>query len=322
MVRLRAAALIAFALVDAAGCSLLVKTDDLVSGAGGDGGRDPDGGGVPDRAPPCSADLNSDSMNCGACGRSCLGAGCMSGRCLPLTVASEQGRPMGIAVYVDLVFWVNQVPPSLLVARKDGTGLRRLERTADALQDPFDIASDGQFVYWTEVTSNTVFRKPVNDGPKTSFIPGPGTAAFLVVDGGQVYVSGMGSIIDNRNVLFMEPDTVSGLAVHGGVIFWGRQMRSEVMAGSTAGAGAGMPTLFAPAQGMIKGVAADADFVYWIEGGQRVRKRARTGAGTLATLYEAVQPFGDSDITVDDTAVYWTERGVRDNEGFVRRMAK
>src|SRR5262245_23399284 len=56
---------------------------------------------------PCAnADLMSDGLNCGRCGRSCGGAACSMGRC-PVTTLYLSQRPYGIAVQGKNVFWTS-----------------------------------------------------------------------------------------------------------------------------------------------------------------------------------------------------------------------
>jgi hypothetical protein len=53
-------------------------------------------------------DVTSDSANCGACGRDCLGAPCVASECQPVKVASSQAQPIAIATDVNNIFWLNE----------------------------------------------------------------------------------------------------------------------------------------------------------------------------------------------------------------------
>jgi hypothetical protein len=298
-----------------AGCEWLVPLDGL---AGGDAGS----------PPACSLDASKDRLNCGTCGHSCLGGDCVNGRCQPSTVADDQSGPLGIDVSAHYVFWVNQSPPGLMRWSKDGSSAPRpISSPTDLVEDPFDIAVDGdeRLVYWTELKSAQVYRKPVDGGPAEPFgRGGPGQAAFVAVDGGQVYVSdfneGFGSIA-TENVLYSESAGIAGLAVRGGIVYFALQsIPAQILAGPNTGATTAS-VLVDPVAGRPMGLGVDDDNIYWIEDGQRLKQASRYGGGTPVTLYEAPQPFGASDVAADATSIYWSEHGLG-RMGRVRRLAR
>jgi hypothetical protein len=297
-----------------AGCEWLVPVDGL---SGGDAGP----------PPACSLDLSKDRLNCGSCGHSCLGGECVEGRCQPATIADDQSGPLGIDVSAHYVFWVNQSPPGLMRWNKDGSAAPRpIASPTDLVQEPFDIAADAdeRLVYWTDLTSAQVFRKPVEGGPAQPFgNGGPGQAAFVSVDGAQVYVSDFhedfGSIATG-DVLYSERAGIGGLAVRGGIVYFAlKSMPAQILAGPSTGATtAGV--LVDAIVGRPMGLAVDDNNIYWIEDGQRLKQASRHGGGTPVTLYESPQPFGPSDLAADAAAVYWTEHGLGP-VGRVRRLA-
>jgi hypothetical protein len=301
------------------GCSLLVPVDDLQRGSlvpppdasGDDGGS-------------CGADLTRDRNNCGRCGHACGGAECVASLCQPLVVARAQ-KPLGIGLWGTSVFWVNQLPQGLYRADKDGRNAMPLQDPADQLQEPFDIASDGMYVYWTDLGQNWVYRKKLIGSPKEEFATGPGLAAFLVLDGDTVYVTDYrpptrgvieGGTKGNVKVLYSESDVVAGLAVFGSDAYWPRQGMMRIASGRTTDPNQ-MTSIIAETGPQAMGVAVDDSFVYWVEERRRVVRAPRIGGGPKLTLYES-EPFGDSDIAVDDQWLYWTEH----DSGFVRRMRK
>jgi hypothetical protein len=224
------------------------------------------------------------------------------------------------------VFWVNQNPPGLVRWNKDGSGTKAIGSPTDLIDDPFDIAADAdeKFVYWSELKNAQIYRKPLSGGTKEAIgIGGPGQAAFLALDGGQIYVTdyrpSFGSIATDQ-VLYRAQDTVAGLAVKEGIIYWALQSTAKIMAGPTAG-GTSASVLVDAVNGRPMGVAVDQDNVYWIEDGLRVKQAPKRGGTLPATLYEAAQAFGDSDLAVDATAIYWTEHGPGAT-GVVRRLAR
>ena len=297
------------------GCEWLVPLDGLTGGP-------PDGG-----AGGCRGDLTGDRLNCGACGHSCLGGECVKSRCQPVTIAEDQPGPLGIDVSANHVFWVNQTPAGLMRAGKDGSGMKPLASPTDQIEEPFDIAADADevFVYWSELTKNQVFRKPMAGGAKEPLaFGGPGQAAFLAIEGTQIYVSdhrpGLGVIATDK-VLFQEQDTIAGLAVKGGIVYWALQTNAKIMAGpATGGDGTGTVSVDAVV-GRPMGVAVDQDSIYWIEDGQRLKQAPKRGGASPVTLYESPQPFGDSDVAADGVAVYWTEHGMGAT-GLVRKLAR
>jgi len=298
------------------GCEWLVPLDGLADGT-------PDGGGG------CRKDLATDRLNCGACGHSCLGGECVRSRCQPVAIAEDQSAPLGIDVSAHHVFWVNQTPPGLMRWAKDGSGTKPLASPSDGVDDPFDVAVDADevFVYWSELNKNLIFRKPMNGGAKEQVGPGgPGQTAFLALEGPQVYVTDFrplmmtGIIATDKVVLYVEPDTVAGLAVKSGIVYWARQTEGKIMVGPATDMGTATIAVDAVV-GRPMGVAVDQDNIYWIEDGLRIKQAPRRGGASPVTLYESPQAFGDSDIGADATALYWTEHGTA-GTGLVRRLAK
>jgi hypothetical protein len=52
-------------------------------------------------------DINADPLNCGACNHSCLGGGCVGGRCTPAPIVLYDGSPGAITVQQGYVYWVD-----------------------------------------------------------------------------------------------------------------------------------------------------------------------------------------------------------------------
>src|SRR5215472_1277771 len=62
-----------------------------------------------DAAPcPPGTDFNTDALNCGRCGHSCLGGACTAGACQPLVVSSNEANPYIMAADDTGVYWANQ----------------------------------------------------------------------------------------------------------------------------------------------------------------------------------------------------------------------
>jgi len=167
----------------------------------------------------------------------------------------------------------------------------------------------------------------MNGGTKEEVGPGgPGQAAFLALEGPQLYITDfrpmarMGIVATDKLVLYVEPDSVGGLAVKGGTVYWARQTEGKIMVGPATNMGTATIAVDAVV-GRPMGVAVDQDSIYWIEDGLRIKQAPRRGGASPVTLYESPQAFGDSDLAVDGTALYWTEHGMGP-PGLVRRLAK
>jgi hypothetical protein len=306
-----------------AGCSYLVPLDGLT---GGSGPRD----GADGRVVVCNAaNLTNDPDNCGACGHSCMGGDCQKSACLPVTIATNQGRPLGIFVRSDWVFWVNQDRPSVIRARKDGSVINPIVGPADLVHNPFDVVADDTLVYWTQgcpagspptcSADAVVLKKEINGGPPAVYMPGRG---YLAIDGSDVYAAdylptGMrGSIVTKTSALYIETETLAGLAVQSGLLFWIRQTSQQIVSGKVTG---GLDiSLIVRTSGRSQGVAADGNSVYWIEDSRRVMRAPIRVVALPVALYDAPEAFGDCDIAVDNESIFWTEN----TTGLVRRLAK
>jgi hypothetical protein len=301
-----------------AGCSLLVPLDDLSGGVS-----------ASDGSPGCRANLTKDRDNCGACGHSCLGGDCVMAQCQPVNIASDQNSPLGISVssipkHADYVFWVNQSPPSLWRARKDGSSPEPQAMTTGLVQIPFDIAVDENYLYWSEVKDRQVYRRPLDGGGMRMSWRQPGSdAGFIDVEAPEVYVStyepaSSQGVIATGIVLYMGPFVGGGLAVRSQVIYWIRQESNTIVKGPSTGGGLDITTEVAKTSERAMGLAVDREHVYWIEGSRLLMRAPVSGNATPTTVYEARTTFGDSDVAVDDSAIYWTEQ----KNGLVRRLAK
>jgi hypothetical protein len=311
------------------GCSLLVSVDGLTGGT-----RD---GGTMDQTTPgveAGADVamctpsNTDNLNCGRCGHSCLGASCAAGKCEPIRLATNQAHPLGIFVAPDgsrndkYVFWVNQMPPASLrrADKADGMHALSLDSPGDLGMDPYDLVADDNNVYWTEFSSSQVYMKGILSGSKAVLWSPGGKAGFMSIEGGFIYATGLqgatGIITNNKQAIYSGNYTVSGLSAHNGVIYWIEQELKTIVAGDPQGMKP-PATWVTPTGPNPMGLAVDDDYFYWTEDGVRLQRRAR-GGGNTETLYTASQPFGDSDLAVDSVSVFWTDS----QNGQVMRMAK
>jgi hypothetical protein len=113
----------------------------------------------------------------------------------------------------------------------------------------------------------------------------------------------------------MYPNQVqaAGIGVYSGSVYWGSP--SAVSFGPEVSHD--MVQTIATS-GRVTGLALDSSgALYFLLGNQQVCRIA--SGGTVAqTIYGAGGSFGDSDLAVDDTAIYWSENAL----GQIMRMPK
>ncbi len=135
---------------------------------------------------------------------------------------------------------------------------------------PWNLAIDAQNVYWTDAQSGSVMRVPIGGGATTTLFVGGGRGPE------DLAASGNGSVVEALGAALVVVPSSGGAAV-------------ALSPSSSAW-----------------GVAADASYAYWSEGGiparGRVCRAALTG-GTTSTLAEGAWTPGA--ITVDAEFAYW-----------------
>jgi len=282
---------------------------------------------VAEDAPPCGADLQNDPNHCGECDHGCLGGDCTAGKCQRVVVADGQSEPAGITVDDASVYWVNVANKSLKRMPKTGGAQERLDVAADGVTDPFDVAVDGSYLYWSERSGTEVFRKPLAGGAKEHVTWGVGACAFLAIGGGLVFVSdfrsddpSIGHIVSspvegsNGMLIYQNQPLAAGLDAVGAELFWARAEPDSIMRGTFDG---GPSSTMVTATGTISGLAYDGSKLYWIEEEQRVMS-AELGMATPETFYGGAPGAGMTDLAVDDSSIWWSERGT----GIIARLAK
>jgi hypothetical protein len=233
------------------------------------------------------------------------------------------GVPLGIAVGPTDVYWTETNQHGLLRAPKTATSPTsgvHVEKLADELGDPFDVAVDDAYIYWTEqgVTANTVWRRflvPAPDaGAKESYFPGPGATEYLAVGPGHGYVTArsLHQIVGGprgcctSDQLYPLEYGVSGIALVGDVLYWSvpASAGSNLMAGAAAGGTS--PSPVAMVEGAVTGVAADRKGIYWISDRRRVMGMNIVARQPQVLLYESAVDLGAGDIAIDDDRIYFT----------------
>jgi hypothetical protein len=309
------------------GCSLLVSVDGL-SGGNRDGGGGDGPAPASDSPTSCMADFSTDRNNCGMCGHSCGGPECLMGKCQPRTVLSAQSLPLGLAIsplprHATYLYWVNQDPPSLWRARKDGTGSEAMAAAGVAIH-PFDIDVDEVSLYWSEAKDFQVYQKPLDGGgTKISWRQPGGEAGFIATDGVDLFAAsfsplpaaGHGDSIVTMQNLYSNLPIVGGLAARTGFLYWVQQGDRSVVRAPIV---PGVPQVVAHAVGRPMGLAVDDTYLYWVEDSQQIMRAPLTSGTQPEAIFKADAPFGDSDVAVDNDFVFWSES----KTGLIRRLAK
>lgn len=239
-------------------------------GGGGSGGRGGSGGAgglaCDDDQAACGGacvDLRTDPLNCGECGRSCLGAACLAGFCRPeaLTVGGEVA-PYALAVDATHIYWVSPAIKGLAAPR-----MRRAPKASPGGpgEDAFpstdvrarSLAFAGGKLYWGELAGT---------GAVLSGTPGAAAAdaAFAAAQ-----------------------PRVQHVAVAGGKLFWASGATNS---GTHDGAVRSKPLAGGAVTNEVSGqpgpewVASDgADGLFWVDFGLgEVRRRAGAGFATVS----------------------------------------
>jgi hypothetical protein len=221
----------------------------------------------------CVVEWN-DPTNCGYCGHSCLGAGCVGGACEGVTLVPTMVSDRPIAVDANNVYFssVDGVTPLYGVARiaKSGGAITILDsqHVADA------IALDDTYVYYAgeDYTLNMglIMRAPIDASAA------PTTLASLTVQG------------------------TSGIAVDASYVYYTDTKANAVYRVAKSG---GAPMTLAANEQTPTNIVVDASFVYFnASQGGMIRRVALDGTGGAFTL--ANNAFGQWMSQTDVDIIY------------------
>jgi hypothetical protein len=304
----------------------------------------PDGGGGGFDGGCQNASLDSDPVNCGRCGHSCLGGGCEAGVCQPFTLVSGQPGATGIAVDDTGLYWAASGSGQVVHASADGGGATVL--ATDPGGASFALTIDDANVYWTVNNDNS---DPTNPG-RVERCAKAGCARLpttLVTNVREPY----SVAVDGANLYWAEWDngavgraTKADGGAPGYIVTQKPFMNSVVVAGPTlyyasgdsVGAVAtnapsvpahtdtatGTTITIQPTTGMSGydpyGLALDTMNLYWgnndnLTGAVFFASKASTGSPP-ATALAPTEP-NVVQVAVDATNVYWVAMGVDDASG-------
>jgi hypothetical protein len=193
--RLYAAPLLALVFVLAA-CGALISipdatliTDGRLDGAlppppSGDAATQADGAPQLDGAiPMCTADLNNDKNNCGACGHDCSNGSCNAGVCTLIASGGANDKliaPYGLFVNRGTVYVAEGGKGAISSCTTTGCAVPiRLKTYANTAIEPIAITGNDAFLYWSNVYDGaggpglSIVRTPFDGGASTAItIPG------------------------------------------------------------------------------------------------------------------------------------------------------
>jgi hypothetical protein len=269
---------------------------------------------------PCNGtcpDVANDPENCGACGRSCLGAGCSSGLCQPVVLVS--GVPLITHVEVDEtgVYFdhLDTNAPnwtSASVGRLAKIGLSGGTPTILATDNfpnrsPQEFALDKTSLYWA-LGGGAVLKVPRGGGTPSTLAPIDSVYTIsLAVSPSYVFYGGSGNSVMRVPIQggTPQPSVASGvpmmrMAADSTYVYWTDTSGGTVR--KVAATGGSVVTL-ASGENAPFGIALDANNVYWASQGAGTLKKISLNGGTPTLLATG---GAREHIDVDATHVYWT----------------
>ncbi len=242
----------------------------------------------------CSASLDSDPANCGRCGHGCLGGACVAGQCQPVLLASGS-MPFSVVIDDTSVYWcsANTDPGDVRSVGKDGSNPLTL---ATGMHAPQGVFVDATNVFWNEVSAPGRTFKANKDGSNAIVLSQTNAAGP------------QGIVADADWVYFLDLYTTQGV----------------VKAPRDGLADAGFPLVVSGGWPNVWALAQDATSIYWTSRGTvgapdagipgKVLSIPKNGLDAGPTVL-AVGTMGATIlggpvfVTVDATAVYWTDEG-------------
>lgn len=278
-------------------------------------------GSTPIEAAACEGiELKDSGSHCGTCNHDCLGGQCLDGKCQPVLLADNQGRPTDLAVDDTYVFWPDyqtDVLKSVVKASPSGP-LNVVNALATGVADLRGVEADGEFVYFTVETFTPpggVHRCPrTGCAPDASTLIAPANYGFDVIAyKGELFYSGRNegklrtSHIDGTNPIELgtgitQPRYVAADDLHAYCTSAMNQVEAYPRDGGASFA-------IGPLPGIGNGIATDGERVIWADelpdGGGTIRIH-RVGTATALAIAFGTRPKA---IALDQTRVYFTFMG-------------
>jgi hypothetical protein len=276
-----------------------------------DGTPSDDGGG-------CSADLSTDSRNCGACGHDCRGAACAARVCAPTVIAQGLDGPAQLLVDATNVYFSTSggaATSALLVCPLAGCAGTPTVLATGAGSPIADIAMDATNLYWVSNFSLMSCAKNGCSNPSKIASAGLRPSGLALDAAGNIYWSDIASglmtcLISNcaatMAALFNYNDQPAFPAVYNGQLFWASEgVSTQAIEGCTL-TSCNAPINLAGANSPA-GLTVDGVAVYWTEGNLgAVRSVPPSGGNTSVLATVQNNPRG---MASDGAFVYWANGG-------------
>lgn len=250
--------------------------------------------------------LQTDPLNCGVCGHSCLGGLCTAGKCQPFAIADGIGIGGDIAVSDGFVYWTDQAVGSGAVDRTTLDGALGVEELTNALT-PNGLAVAGNSVVYAHSLGEgaaAVSRVATTGGQPTRLAePSTPSSTWAVATDGTVAVFtdlfgtvGRTAITGSNNTftaLASGEDEPRGVAIDNGIVYFVTSGNGLVR--SVPVSGGAVSTVASPG-GALFGIDAVDGTLVWTDqtSGSVVIKSGALPPTTLAT--GLTNPF---DVTID-----------------------
>jgi hypothetical protein len=273
--------------------------------------------------PLCNVVLSTDQHHCGTCGRSCHGAECQDGECLPIVLATNQHfhyRPT-VAVGEAGVYWATSDGNVVHLPFAPGSSAAPIA-TGQGRVDA--LAVDHDFAYlWSPgpcPDGECVRRVPLVPGryPERNIASSYGPPGDVGADAGAIYwfdASDHGSIVRvathpdaanlERKTIASNQGTPRGLAIDDTFVYWTTQMETDGRVRRARKDGTSLaPEPLAVGLQDPHGVAVNSQNVYWADSATgAIQTTPKEGHGPVTTLATG-QNFPAA-VAADEVNVYW-----------------
>lgn len=278
-------------------------------------------------------DTSSDSKNCGACGRDCLGQPCVEALCVPAVLASAQDEPRTLAVDDDGLYWGSGTTAGVYACRPkacpDGPTL-----IADEGVPVVALTTSKFYLFWS---TRSEIHRLAKDGTAVVRVDNGAAAGAVValaadetsfyftttdVLGGVGRCPSAGCPMGNADYLAYDFERPSGLALGptGFAFFAGAQDRSVVYCSPACGdPPSKLAKILAAGLSEPDTIALDEHAAYFTQGLDSAVAgvaRASLSAPFVATTLAVIDTPGP--LATDATSVYFVGKA----DGSIRKVSK
>jgi virginiamycin B lyase len=225
----------------------------------------------------------------------------------------------------NFVYWANNSPVnSIGRAKINGTGTNNAF-ISTAPGDPFAVAVDSKFIYWTENNFDRIGRANLDgSGVNPSFITTgvSNPTGIAVTQSNGIYWVNTSISADNighanidgtdplANLVFPAGDNTWGLAADQSFIYWLHSASSPSGAIGRATLGGGSPDeSFIGNLGTNEGLAVDPSFIYWTNATTGI-DRAPSGGGAVQSNFipnASTNPAAQRGVAVNSQFIFWSD---------------